>query len=124
MKNNRVKKLLHIVFIIFIILCIFCILSNCIFTNAADMKDIYNYNYEESKPINDRAGQMLWIVTAIGISTGVIMIAIIGFKYIVSSPEGKADLKKQLILYCIGAFLLMSGSTLVGIIAKFANTAL
>jgi len=124
MKNNKMKKILYIVFIMSIIICIFYILSNCIFTNAADMKDIYNYNYEESKPINDRAGQMLWIVTAIGISTGVIMIAIIGFKYIVSSPEGKADLKKQLILYCIGAFLLMSGSTLVGIIAKFANTAL
>lgn len=89
------------------------------------MNDIYNQNYHDTtNPINARASQLLWIIVAIGISTGVIMIAIIGFKYIVSSPEGKADLKKQLILYCIGAFLLMSGSTLVGIIAKFANTAL
>lgn len=117
MKNNRVKKLLHIVFIIFITLCIFCILSNCIFAEAS-MKDIYN---TQDTDLNTAAGHILWIVMAVGISAGVIIIAVMGFKYIVSSPEAKADLKKELVPYFIGAFILMSASTICGIFASFGN---
>lgn len=59
---------------------------------------------------------ILWIIIAVGMVSGIIMIAIIGVKYIWESPEGKADLKKQAIPFLVGAVLLIGGSTLV----KFA----
>lgn len=121
MKYNRVKKILYIIFFILIML---CILSSCVVTNAtANMQDIYKGS-EGANTLNSKAGNILWIVVAIGISAGVIMIAVIGFKYIVSSPEGKADLKKQLIPYFIGALILVSGGTFAGIIANIANKTL
>lgn len=121
MKYNKRKNVSRIIFIIFLSLFILGMLSNCIVTNAEDINNIYNAPDDATK-ITSRAGKILWIVMAIGISAGVIMIAVIGVRYIVSSPEGKADLKNQMIVYCIGAFILMSGGTLAGIIAKAAKT--
>ena len=72
--------------------------------------------------MNKQAGNFLWVACAVGISAGVIMLAIIGIKIIIASPEGKAEVKKQLFGYVIGAFLIVSGATFAGVIAAVSNS--
>ena len=120
MKSDKIKKISHVGLIIFIILIIFGILSNYTFTNAADMKKIYSAE-DGADVINDKAGKFLAYAIGIGVAAGVVMIAVLGVKYILASPEGKADLKKQAVMYFIGAALIVSGSTFLGIIADAAS---
>lgn len=69
-------------------------------------------------------GIVLGVIQAIGYAVGITVLTFIGIKYVLSTPEGKADLKKQLVPYLIGAILLLSGTTLVLIIGNVAKDAL
>jgi len=64
------------------------------------------------------------INTAIGLiqvaGTGIafIMITILGIKYILASPNEKADVKKQIMPLFIGCVILFASTNLVALIAK------
>lgn len=77
-----------------------------------------------AKDIYEKGGNALWLVQAAGIVTGVIMIAYIGFTYILASPEGKSDLKERMPVYVIGAFLIMGATTVVRIVGDIAHSVL
>ena len=66
-------------------------------------------------------GKILGLIQTIGVAVAVIMLIVIAIRFITASPSGKADMKKQLILYTIGAIILFSASGLLGIIANFAE---
>ena len=54
----------------------------------------------------------MWIIQAVGIVAGVVIIAYMGIKYITSSPDGKAEIKKQAYVYVLGAAFLMLAPTI------------
>lgn len=59
------------------------------------------------------SGVILGIVQAIGMSIAVIILVWLGVKYIMASPDGKAEIKKQAFGYILGAVLLFGASWLV-----------
>ena len=46
----------------------------------------------------------------------VLVLGFLGIKYVTSSPDGKADLKKQLGIYVLGLVFILGATTIVGII--------
>ncbi len=64
---------------------------------------------------------MLGYVQIVGTVLSVIILMIIGFKYMLGSIEEKAEYKKTLIPYIIGAFMLFSGSLVPQIIYQIAQ---
>lgn len=71
--------------------------------------------------ISNTAGKILFIVRVIGMAVAAIMLTILGIKYIAASPNEKADYKKGMTVYVIGAVLLFGASMLLGVIQKFVN---
>lgn len=71
--------------------------------------------------IDKIGGRIIWIVQFVGYAIALVSLMIMGVKYMIESPEGKADLKKRMIPFVIGAFLLFGASTLVGVVANFAQ---
>lgn len=61
-------------------------------------------------------GNVLGIIQWAGIVAAVAIAMFIGIKYITSSPEGKADVKKTLIYYVAGIVILLSASGIVTVI--------
>lgn len=120
MKFLTEKKVTYAICCAIIILTVIIFHSNCTVVNAVDMKEIYNVDTSNTGTFGEIGGKGIWMIQAIGVAVAVIMIAYIGLKYILSSPDGKADLKKQMIGYFIGAFLIASGSTVATIIANIA----
>lgn len=59
------------------------------------------------------ASAVLTTIRAIGVVASVIILAIIGLKYMIGSVEEKAEYKKTMIPYIIGALLLFAGTQLV-----------
>ena len=134
--NSKCKKIIYVVAIILILMQFVAIINNKVFAGsdadrikktASELKQqIYKtpITDDEVEDIAPRLGNYLWIAMTLGMVTGVAMIAVIGIKFIVSAPEGKAEIKKQAVMYVVGALLIMSGSTFVGILADVANTVL
>lgn len=132
MKKNKLLQNFSIFFSIIFILFNTIIIAN-VSHAAGEMteQEIRNTLYDTSVLTSSQAQTMLskggnafWLVQAAGIVTGVCVIAYTGFKYIISSPDGKADLKDKAPLYVIGAFLIMSAATVVRIVGDIAFSTL
>lgn len=61
------------------------------------------------------------VITTIGVVVSVIAIAAIGFKYMLGSASEKAEYKKTLMPYLIGAALVFGASTIAQIIYLFVK---
>ncbi len=107
MKNKTLK-------IICIILVVINILASTV--NAFTMTDIINKgkDFISSKSDNDKiderevsqlSNSVYSILQFIAVVVAVVMITILGIKYITGSVEMQADIKKTLVPYVIGAFM-------------------
>lgn len=71
----------------------------------------------------DNLGQnIISIVATVGSIISVIVLVVLGIKYMMGSAEEKAEYKKTLLPYIIGAALVFAASTIASIIFSFANT--
>ena len=64
---------------------------------------------------------ILGFINLIGIAISVIVLALIGIKYMLGSVEEKAEYKKTILMYCLGAAIVFTGSTLPNIIYKLVT---
>lgn len=71
--------------------------------------------------VKNTAGQILTIVRIVGMAVAVIMLTILGIKYVAASPNEKADYKKGMTVYVVGAVLLFGASALLSVIQKFVE---
>ena len=61
------------------------------------------------------------IIQVVGIVIAVIVLLVIGIKYMMGSASEKAEYKKTMIPYIIGAILLFAATTIANAIYNFAN---
>lgn len=71
--------------------------------------------------IKTKANNIIGAVVTVGIVASVITLLILGIKYMVGSMEEKAEYKKSMVPYLIGAVLLFTTSTIVSIIASITQ---
>ena len=69
-----------------------------------------------------KASTILSVITSLGMVIAVLMSAILGIKYMLGSVEEKADYKKGLIPYFVGAILLFGICTIVKAMQQFGNS--
>lgn len=69
-----------------------------------------------SEKIQSRAQIVMGIVNVVGVISSVVVLMILGIKYMSSSIEEKAEYKKTFIYYVLGAVLLFVAPTLANII--------
>lgn len=117
MKRNTRKIVCSILVILIIVLA--SSISYGLDTGAYDK--IYEKEQGIDK-INTIGGNALAIAQTVGISVALVMLVVIGIKYVVSSPEQRASIKGKMIGFVIGAILLFTSSAMLGIIAEFART--
>lgn len=68
------------------------------------------------------AGNILGLIQWIGYAIAIGMLIYIGIKYVMSAANEKADLKKGLINYLIGAIIIFAASTIVGWVKGFVSS--
>ena len=66
-------------------------------------------------------GNAIGIMQAIGVSIAIVMLVVIGIKYLTSAPEDKAQIKSYLVIYVVGAVLIFGASSILGIVYTFVN---
>ena len=66
--------------------------------------------------IESVGSRVLTTISNVGIVLSVVMLAIIGVKYMMGSADERAEYKKTLLPYIIGAFLIFGASTVAKIV--------
>lgn len=64
--------------------------------------------------------QIIGVVRTVGVLVAVVILLILGIKYMMGSAEEKADYKKSMIPYLVGAVLIFAASTIAGVVYDMA----
>lgn len=115
--KNKTLKIMTIV--ILTIISLLLITSNVLATglNAVITPQASN----AATNVTNIAGQVLNIVQIVGVAVATIMLTVLGIKYVSASPNEKAEYKKGMTIYVIGAVLLFGASMLIGVIRNFIS---
>ncbi len=82
---------------------------------AGTINDVGNGTYSGTE-VTNTGKKIVGIVQVVGVVVAVVVILVIGIKYLVGSAEQKAEYKKTMIPYIVGAVLVFAGSTIVNVI--------
>lgn len=96
------------------------------FTDVLDNTDYYtkvgDIDSSDADKVEEKVSKVLGAITNVGIVTSVLVLAVLGIKYILGSIEEKAEYKKDMLPYLIGMVLLLSISTIVKILQNLGNS--
>jgi len=89
--------------------------------------DKYNPNKNgikasDVKVITDLANPIIGTIKTVGIVIAVITLILLGFKYMTGSISEKAEYKKTMIPYLVGAVLVVSITQLIGLIIEIVSS--
>lgn len=72
--------------------------------------------------IKDLGNAIIAVVRIVGVVVAVVILLILGIKYMMGSAEEKADYKKSMIPYIVGAVLIFASTAIVGVIYDMASS--
>ena len=115
MKNKKVLSLVTIILLVVMILMPTFVMAS----DPLENLDAYKPSGTTGTKVAQKAGNILNVITVIGIVVGVITLIVIGIKYMVGTVQEKAEYKKTMIPYLVGIVLLLGASGIVKAIASF-----
>ena len=80
--------------------------------------DVGNISSESKEKVGTKIGKILKIVTNIGIITSLLMLAVLGIKYMLGS---QVEVKRDIIPYLVGCFLIFSICLIIKILQNLGN---
>ena len=118
------KKQVKILSIALIVLTILLAISNVVLATdipgKIDQIAQGNSTADTQKVVNLGA-TIVTIMQTIGIVVAVVVLLILGIKYMMGSAEEKAEYKKTMIPYLVGAILIFASTTIVNVVYNIAN---
>lgn len=122
MKTDKVIKILSMFLIVLMVL----MATNTVFAAEKDKKGdtitpsgVTASSTEADEDIKKFGGKILSAVTTTGVVLSVIVLSVLGVKYMIGSAEEKAEYKKTLMPYIVGAALIFGASTIATIVYNF-----
>lgn len=124
MKKTTMNKFIKIITALFIIAMLATMVIS-VFAAPTDVLDKVKGDTDKAMSVGGLSStikNVIGVVQVICYSAAVIMLILIGVKFITASPEGKAEIKKAAIQYVIGAIIVFAAGTLLGIIANMSTS--
>ena len=112
------KKLTKIMSVLLIAVMLISVASTVLATTPAD---ISGASVSGIEGLTNVGNQIVTILTTIGIIASVIVLIVLGIKYMMGSAEEKAEYKKTMMPYVIGAALVFAASAIAGILYNFLS---
>ena len=63
---------------------------------------------------------IMGVIQVLGVVIAVVVLMVLGIKYMMGSAEEKAEYKKTMIPYLVGAILIFAASTIANVVYQFA----
>lgn len=126
------KKTIKVIYVLCLVIILILCFQNIVLSNGPTTADaISSMGGMSNNELNDDTGKLSQIANSVigliqvaGTGISMVMVTILGIKYILASPSDKADVKKQIIPLVVGAVILFASVNLVSIVASFLTTTL
>lgn len=76
----------------------------------------------EGTEIQDVGGRILGVLQTVGVVLAVIILVILGIKYMMGSAEEKAEYKKTMVPYLVGAVFIFAAPIIANIVYNFVKS--
>lgn len=111
---KKIAKILPIILLVVMILSTVSV----VFAEPTDPSKIEIKSTDKFNPIG---GKIIGMIQAVGSIVSVAVLVVIGVKYMMGSAEEKAEYKKVMIPYIVGAILVFAASNIAGIVFNFTK---
>lgn len=118
MKTRTIKILSAMLVSVVLVFCVGCVASNATAMSPSQFTGNSSVN---TGNLTNIGNDVIGIFKIVGMLGAVIVLMILGFKYMMGSAEDKADYKKSMIPYIVGAVILFAAPYLAEMIFKFAG---
>ncbi len=118
MSKKTVKLISTITIVLFAIM---MATSTCLAINTSDINGNATLAGGGSDKLKNAGNQIATIIRTVGIVAAVIILMILGIKYMMGSASEKAEYKKTMIPYVVGAVILFGASAIAGAVVDLAG---
>ena len=118
---KKLSKIFAVLLILAIAMIAFTTVANA---TAGDVANIFQKAEESNVDTGDMttvAGNIVNIITWVGIIVAIIVLLVLGIKYMMGSAAEKAEYKKTMIPYLVGALLIFGASAIVQAVVKMTT---
>ena len=116
------KKISKIATVIIMIMMIISLLTNVMAADPVKPGDVDATKSDVNVGgITSIGGDIVRVITTIGVVVSIIVLIVLGIKYMMGSAEEKAEYKKTLMPYIIGAGLVFAASGIATVVYNFAT---
>lgn len=118
------KKIVKIISTLLLVVMLVTSIAGTVFADSTtDVLDkLKGDGKVEISSLTTVGNNVVTIINVVGIVIAVIILLIIGIKYMIGSASEKAEYKKTMIPYIVGAVLIFAGTSLVRVIYSLANS--
>ena len=119
------KKQVKVISIVLVIMMAIMAVSNVVLAApdlSSDIKNMANGTGNKPQEVLDLGKTIVTIMQTVGIVVAVVVLLILGIKYMMGSAEEKAEYKKTMIPYLVGAVLIFASTTIVNVVYNIANS--
>ena len=114
------KKTVKVLTVLLLAIVLITFATNVLAAEVLKPSDI-TASYGESGDLKDKAGQIMGMIRDIAAIAAVIIIMVLGVKYMLGSVEEKADYKKSFIPLIIGIILVVAATSIATFIFNMAE---
>ena len=113
-------KMMKVLTALISVLMIVFMLGTTVFAGAIT-PDGMTPTYDGTDGIKTLGQKLMGILQTVGVVVAVLILMILGIKYMMGSAEEKAEYKKTMMPYIVGAILIFGATTIANMIYNFAN---
>ena len=104
-----------------VVIALTVIVSLCNVCMAIEVTDIKPNTKVQSTNLTNIGSNIAGIIRNVGIVLAVVILMILGIKYMVGSAEEKADYKKSMIPYLVGAIILFGAAGIAQVVVSLSG---
>ena len=119
--NKKIKTIINGFLILIVLSSIFLNVAVFAANGAPNPTKFKGSSNADTSGIEKIGNQVITIVSTIGSVASVIVLIVLGLKYMMGSAEEKAEYKKTLMPYVIGAGMVFAASAIAGVIYQFTK---
>ena len=106
---RKLTKILTVILLVAVMMTMFTTMASAA---EGTVGDLFNKKASNTEGLVNVGGNIVSIITTIGIIVAVIVLLVLGIKYMMGSAAEKAEYKKTMIPYLVGAVLIFGASAI------------
>ncbi len=117
--DNKIVKYITPIILLMAVLTAFMTTSVFAEVDVTDFEG--NTNGNAAAKVTDISQNIIGIVQVVGTAAAVVMLVVLGIKYVVASASEKAEIKKSAPIYVVAAVFIFAAVNILAIIQDFAK---